>query len=161
MRLIKMLGLAAVAALAAMAFVGAMPASAETFCTQSGHHTDECPAANRYNGNLVVTSTSKVLFLQNGEIEDECDSTLLALGATIENEGNHTGVKILVDTGALSFTNCTGLCNSTESINPVWLLAQTLSLDAWVTGDPAKFKIKYTNASSASNAVTNSPTPLS
>src|SRR5690349_2901317 len=64
-RFIKMLGLGMLACLATMAFVGATSASADSFCTQSGHHTNECPAANRYSGNLVGKSTTKALLLEN------------------------------------------------------------------------------------------------
>jgi len=140
MRLIKMFGLGMLACLATMAFVGATSASADVFCLEAGHHTSECPAAQIYKGNIkgLTLSTKPALLLTNGEIEEECHGELLALGATIENEGSHKGVKILVDAGAQDFTGCTGLCKNSTNKNPFNILSEALTLDSFVTGDPNK-----------------------
>jgi hypothetical protein len=143
MKLIKMLGFGMLACAATMACVGATTASADSFCTQSGHHTSECPLT--YNGDLLglTLSAAPALLLTNGEIEEECHGKLLALGSTTVNEGSHKGVTILVDVGDLNFTNCTGLCKKGENINPFWILAEALTLDAFITGDPNKLKVKF------------------
>lgn len=139
MRLIKILGLAAFAALAAMAFVGATTASADVPCLESGHHTSECPANKIWKGDIVGLTAvgTPALLLKNGAVEEECHSQVLALGSTFTNEGSHTGFEILVDTGALTFTNCTGICEEAHSTRPAWLLVEALTLDAWVTEDKA------------------------
>jgi hypothetical protein len=131
----------------AVTIVGTASAPADVFCTESGHHTSECPAANIYKGNIkgLTLSTKPALLLTNGEIENECHGELLALGATIENEGSHKGVKILVDAGAQDFTNCTGLCKNFTNKNPVNILTEALPLDSWITGDPNKFEVEQFN----------------
>lgn len=132
-----MLGLAAIAALASMALIGATSASADSLCTESGHHASECPAAKIYKGNVLgLTLPGKpALLLENGKIKEECHSQVLGLGSTITNEGSHKGMKILIDTGALTFTKCTGLCSNAESTRPAWLLLNALTLDAFVSPD--------------------------
>jgi hypothetical protein len=75
-------------------------------------------------------------------VSEECDSKLLALGSTIAEEGPHVGVKILVDTGAFNFTNCSGLCTTSENINPFWLLSEALTLDSWSEGHSPSTKPK-------------------
>jgi hypothetical protein len=137
-RLIKILGLAAIAALASMAFIGATSASADSFCLEPGHHSNECPAAKIYKGNVTgLTNGKTAILLENGSIKQECHSTVLALGSTIKNEGAHIGVEVLVDTGALTFTGCSGLCANAESTRPAFLLLQALTLDAFITADGA------------------------
>jgi hypothetical protein len=136
-----MLGLAAVAALAAMAFVGATSASASTndvLCLSSGHHTGLCPAGSTHEGINVLGLTQTghpALLLENGTIKEECHGQVLALGSTSTRE--LSGVKILIDAGGITFTSCSGLCTSATSEAPVWLLAEALTLDAFVTADGA------------------------
>ncbi len=138
MRLIKMLGLGALAALATMAFVGVTGASADSLCLEEGHHATECPLAKQFTpGNVLgKTGTEKAKLLQNGTTEEECNSQVLGLGTTYTNNGTHKDFKILVDTGALVFTNCTGLCEEATSTTPAWLLVEALTLDAFVLPDP-------------------------
>jgi hypothetical protein len=98
----------------------------------------ECPATKIYKGNIVylTLSTAPALLLNsNGGIEEECHGKLLALGTTIENEGSHKGVKILIDAGAQEVSSCSGLCEESESPRPSWRLVEALTLEAWLSGD--------------------------
>jgi hypothetical protein len=131
-RFIKMLGLAAMAALSVIAYVGATTASADVPCLQSGHHASECPAASVYTGNILGLA-SGALLLENGSTIETCHSQVLGLAGA--SEGKHVGYKALVDTGALTFTSCSGLCEEAKSTRPVNLLLEALTLDAWVTED--------------------------
>lgn len=134
MRFIKMLGLAAVAALAAMAFVGATSASADTACLENVGHANECPPAKRWTGNVTgLTNAGEPALLLDSfkNVLEKCNSEVLALW--IENEGSHKGVKYLIDTAGIKFTGCTGICNKATSEAPAWLLVEALALDAWVS----------------------------
>ncbi len=73
MRLVKMLGLAAIAAVVATAFLGAGSASAVTLC-KSSLPLGECPAAERYPNGTAITSslvagTKAVLLSSLGNVE--------------------------------------------------------------------------------------------
>jgi hypothetical protein len=130
-----MLGLAAVAALAAMAFVGASTALADVPCLESGlHATGTCGSvwAGNIKG-LTPVGEPALLLGPNLRVEEACHGEGLALGATGTNEGSHTGFKILLE--PLNFSGCKGLCEEVVGENPSWLLLEALTLDGWVTSD--------------------------
>jgi hypothetical protein len=90
MRLIKMFGLTAIAALATMAFIGAGSASAITLCKEAQNASEECPAGKRYPSGTVlkaslVTGTKAVLLSNLGTIE--CNKAETA-GKTSEESGS-------------------------------------------------------------------------
>jgi hypothetical protein len=99
-RLIKMLGLAAVAALAAMAFLGAGTASADSACLEDVGVTGECPANKIWTGPIIGLSASAVL--SSSALNVLCKSEFLA--NYVKNEGSHVGVLYLIT--LLDFTNC-------------------------------------------------------
>jgi hypothetical protein len=133
MRHLKTLGLVAVAALAAMAFVGATSASADSICTTNAGHPNSCPVT--YTGNVLGTSGSAVLLNGSKEQIEKCTGTVLGLGSTYENEGAHIGFKMLLE--PLLFTNCEGICTKATGHVGSWMLVEALTLDAWVTADGA------------------------
>jgi len=105
MKLIKMLGLAVVAAIAAMAFVGAGTASAH-WCKVN---QNPCEAKNEYpvGTKIAVKSTDAKL---SGTISTDCESLasleLTTIGAELKG-------KVL----SLNFTNCTNGCVATVNKN--------------------------------------------
>jgi hypothetical protein len=130
-----MLGLAAMAALATMALVGATTASADSGCLVKGHHESECPAASVYNGSLVgLTEVGNPAVLLGPElkVEEKCHGKTLA--NFVKSEGAHVGALYLVE--PLEFSGCEGLCKEVVGENPSLLLVEALKLDAWVTKDP-------------------------
>jgi hypothetical protein len=131
-----MLGFAALVALAAMALAGVGTASADKLCLVEGHHADACPAGSSHSKIDVVgltLGTKTALLLENKETIEECHSQVLALGSTAVEEVE--GLKILIDTGGITFTSCSGFCSSAKSESPAWLLIEALTLDAFVTAD--------------------------
>lgn len=133
MRFSKMLGLAAVAALAAMAFVGAGSASADSACLEDVALTVECPAGKVWNGSIIGLSPETVLTA--GAFEEKCKSEFLA--DWVKNEGSHVGVLYLIL--KLTFTECKGSCkevkgNSASNL-PFLVLASALKAHAVVTAD--------------------------
>jgi hypothetical protein len=116
---VKMLGLAALAALATMAFIGATTASADTLCKSL---LDPCPEAERYAigteiVGLTLTGVPALLLVEEGGkkvIKEECHSK--TKGKTTENLGAHTGLAGLIE--ELSFTNCKGLCPKAKGETP-------------------------------------------
>jgi len=103
MKPIKMLGLAALAALMAMAFVGASSAMAEpaVLCTGDG---SGCGAVHVHE-----TSTSKGKLLA-GSITVECDVLFLGDAAGVRSEGP-------LISGNFTYANC-GSCEATEENGP-------------------------------------------
>ncbi len=135
MRTIKILGLAAVSALAAMALVGATTASADSLCTTNAGHPNTCPAGNIYTGNVLGKTSSAVLLNESKEQLEKCTGQVLGNGSSIVNEGSHKGLSILLQ--PLSFTNCEGICKKATGKVGSNLLVEALTLDAWVTADGA------------------------
>ena len=130
MRLIKMLGLAAVAALASMAFIGASSASADSLCHTKPGHDKECPAPLA-NGKLIEASSPEtVLLSSSGDVL--CESQ--ALGKLIKT-GNHATLEGLIET--LTFSNCKGSCSKAKAHSAPFLLeVQASSLDVWAVPHP-------------------------
>ena len=93
MKWIKNLALAAIAAAALMAFIGAGTASATQLCTDSGGICTE------YSGNITGKSTNATLATNLANVE--CSES-----ATTMNASSSTGAPITGETTALSFTGC-------------------------------------------------------
>lgn len=115
MRLIKMLGLVALGALAVMTFAGTGAASADTFCEENVGAENECPEGQRLaEGKLIMGLTEEfnpALLLGLNEKEElvnttECHSTIL--GKVGANDGEHVSRLGLIE--SLKFTNCAGYC---------------------------------------------------
>jgi len=129
MKYVKMLGLAAVAAAALMAFVGASTASATVLCSEPGTGTPTgttCPAGKAYGTattgvhiHAVNTTTVKL---------DTTFKTVECTGSTITGDTNNeggAGQSITGPEGTLTFTGC----NCTVNV----LKAGTLKID-WISG---------------------------
>lgn len=93
MKWIKNLTLAAIAAAALMAFIGAGTASATQLCTDSGSGCTE------YSGDITGTSTDATLATNLANVE--CSDS-----ATTIHANSATGTPILGEVTALSFTGC-------------------------------------------------------
>ena len=130
MRLIKMLGLAAATALAAMAFLGSGTASADSACLVDPGALGMCPAGSIWNGPIIGLS-GEALFKVDNTIT-KCKSSFLA--DYNFNEGPHVGVLYLVLT--LNFFECVGACPNAFSENlPYLLLVAMNQQHAKLTGD--------------------------
>lgn len=141
MRYVKMLGLAAVAALASMAFIGTGSASADWLCHLDVGHENECAVGWRVaKEELIVGLTEqggkKALLLDgNGNVKMECDSKALGkFKGQEETAAAHDPVLGLIE--LLTFYNCSGLCEkATGHSAPFWLLGEASTLDAWILSD--------------------------
>ena len=109
MKYVKMLGLAAIAAAALMAFVGASTASATVLCKTPGTGTPTgttCPASWAYPaGTKITAENSGVVKLDTTFKTVECNKSTLS-GET-SNEGSATETVTGPEAGAsLTFTEC-------------------------------------------------------
>ena len=103
MKHVKMLGLAAVAAMALTAFLGASSASATVLCKTA---TNPCGAAWIKTGSLsasLASGATSVLKTTNGAIVDTCSES--TIGGTIERQG--AGQSVAGTVSQLTFTTCT------------------------------------------------------
>jgi hypothetical protein len=120
-RLIKMLGLAGVTALVAMAFVGAATASADSACLEDpkGGAQGECPEGKIWTGPIFGLAAEVTIGIP-GAADTVCKGEFLA--DWVKNEGKKIGVVYLI----LTFTllNCTGGCvfKRMEAENLPWEL---------------------------------------
>jgi hypothetical protein len=120
MKYVKMLGLAAVAAIAAMAFVGAGSASATTLCKVN---TSPCPEASRYPVHSTVLALSTEAKL-TGSLTVTCHSHVTVLSET--NDG--ASKALLGKITALLWTSCSGCSPVTTTLLPSGsLLGSTLT----------------------------------
>ncbi len=120
MKYVKMLGLAAVAAIAAMAFVGAGTASATTLCKVN---TNPCPEGSRYPVESTVKATSTEAKL-TGSLTVTCESNVTVLSET--NDG--ASAALLGKITALTWTKCSGCSPVTTTLLPSGsLLGSTLT----------------------------------
>ncbi len=133
MRYAKILGLAAIAAMVSMAFIGASSASADTLCRVNVGHTNECPAGSRLPvGELIhLESIGKVELLSSiGNVK--CNS--FGLGKIVAT-GNHQPVLDLLET--LNFTACEGACNAFKAHSaPFHLEKQANGLNVYAQPHP-------------------------
>lgn len=108
MKYAKMLGLAVVAAMALMAFVGAGTASA-TLCKVN---ESPCAAGNQYPTHTTVKAHSSSAVL-SGSLEVTCESDV-----TLLHEGIKSG-KLFGKVTSLTWSNCKGGCSSATTNSPL------------------------------------------
>jgi hypothetical protein len=112
MKHLKMLGLAAVAAMAVMAFIGAASASATVLCENTPAAGTDCSNTVKINTSIdfsVERGTSVILTGPFGEIIDTCTGST-AKGPVTDPGGTTTTVKDSFETvagGELTFSGCT------------------------------------------------------
>jgi hypothetical protein len=112
MKYLKMLGLAAVAAMAVMAFIGAASASATVLCENTPAAGTDCNNPVKINTSIdfsVENGTSAILTGPFGEIIDTCTGST-AKGPVTDPGSTTTTVKGSLEAaagGALTFTGCT------------------------------------------------------
>ncbi len=108
MRLARTLGLAVVAALAAMALIGAGTASATTLCKAN---EDPCSAGNTYasgtNIKMELSSGSKFILSTNEEAVLECSSSTIQANNTAAS-----GSPLPMQITGLTLGLCFGACTS-------------------------------------------------
>jgi len=125
-----MLGLAGAGVLAAMAFLGASTASADSACLVDPGAMGMCPAGAVWNGPITGLS-GEALFKVDNTVT-KCKSSFLADYAF--NEGPHVGVLYLVLN--LNFFECVGACPNAFAENlPALLLVAMVQQHAKLTGD--------------------------
>jgi hypothetical protein len=116
MKYVKMLGLAAVAAMALMAFIGASSASATVLCKEA--NTTGCSAAGKdYAAGTVIsasldTGNSAVLKTTGGFIENTCTTSTVE-GPTVNTGGATETVSGTVEAAKLTFSNCSNTTDVT------------------------------------------------
>ncbi len=115
MKPIKMLGLAALAALTAMAFAGASSAMAEDTALCVLHHEirEGCTGIEHVH---EATLPGKKAVLKTSILTIECDVLFLGDGLINPETGLPSGSPLIVH-GTLTFTNC-GSCTLTEENGP-------------------------------------------
>ena len=130
MKLIKMLGLSAVAAIAAMALLGAGSAMASTSTSLCKVSTNPCPAASQYAAGTVVEglATNPVLL-----------GTFFGLTGTVECEHSVVSGKTNAAlgtplTGTITKITFTGNCHSTFGGSCTVSTVKTGTLDLLRTG---------------------------
>lgn len=100
MKYIKMLGLAAVAATAVMAFVGAGTASATVICATGTPEESVCGTGKKeYSGAITGVST-------NATLATNLANVVCAESETTLNPTSSTGAPIVGTVSALTFTSC-------------------------------------------------------
>jgi hypothetical protein len=103
MRIIKTLGLAAVAAIAAMALLGAASASAHTIC-KSNHPLDECPVGDRYT--LPVTINSTLVAGTTATLLSSLGNVVCKKSAVSGKVTENTGESVLGKIESVTFEEC-------------------------------------------------------
>ena len=118
MKYVKMLGLAAVAAMALMAFIGASSASATVLCSESGKTTNCASSGKDYAAATTISAsldsgTSAVLKTTGGLIENTCTTSTVE-GPTANTGGATETVRGTVEAAKLTFSNCSNTTDVTE-----------------------------------------------
>jgi hypothetical protein len=108
MKHVKILGLAAAAAIAVMAFLGVGSASATVLCKTN---STPCPVEWHYNTGTTISASLEsgtiTTFTTTGGIhEDECTGSTVE-GPTANTGGGSETVKASVAANKLTFSNCT------------------------------------------------------
>ena len=134
MKLIKLVGLLAVSALAVAAFAGAGSASADTLCKAN---ENPCSAANSYPIGTVIKGLDPSATLLAGSFEVKCHSEVI--GKTTVNHGAGKGILGLIE--KVIWSNCSGSCNGATSINTPYLAlgsaaTQTMTVESDGSGNP-------------------------
>lgn len=138
MGLIKMLGLIMIAALAAMASLGAVTASADVACKENIVHTGKCPDGKTVIENHSIKGKTaeggvSAKFLDSEKLQVECVSEIL--GVVKANTGAHKGLLVLIT--KWDFTNCSGLCKKAKGHSlPFLMLVVALELHALLAKHP-------------------------
>jgi hypothetical protein len=146
MRYVKILGLAAVAAAALMAFVGASSASATVLCTTKTNE-GTCPVGWSANLDTIhaVSETEKPT-LTGGFKNVECESSTVSVNEMNEGSATET-VKGVVE--ALTFTNC----------NCTVVVVKNGTLEVhWIPPEPGKESTNGTLTSSGATVTVNCST---
>ena len=118
MKYVKMLGLAAVAAMVLMAFLGASSASATVLCKTPNTTTDCKESAWHYPTNTVIDSSleeTASLETTGGTVLDTCK------GGTVKGKTTNTGSSTETVDGfieQLTWSECTKTTNSLHNANP-------------------------------------------
>ena len=115
MKYVKMLGLAAVAAMAVMAFIGASSASATVFCSVT---QTPCPVASKWPVNTVIdfslkSGTSAKLVTTTGETLDTCTGSTVKGPVTNAGSSTTTVVGTVAKTD-LTWSSCTFPTTTTQ-----------------------------------------------
>ena len=116
MKCLKTLGLAAVTAMAVMAFIGASSASATIFCKTP--ETTGCTAGWIYLAGTAISAsldsgTSAILKTTGGLIENTC--TTSTMEGSMANAGGATEtVRINIEASRLTFSNCSNTTDVLE-----------------------------------------------
>jgi hypothetical protein len=108
MKYVKILALAAVAAGALMAFIGAGTASASVICSTTA---DPCPAGQRWTNGITVdlsaTTSTRLTNLANGSTIDTCKGGTVTGEFTQGTQGGVTTPTIHTEKHELTWTECT------------------------------------------------------
>jgi hypothetical protein len=139
MRHLKMMGLAAIAVFALVAFAGATTASATRLCSVA---TTPCPAANIYPVNTsfpadLLAGTNAVLTTSGSPVGVNPTLTCSAsgVGVTNSNTGGGAGTPVNGHLGSLSFSSCTSVnpagCSTSATVGS---LAAATGTIAWTSG---------------------------
>ena len=124
MKYVKMLSLAAVAAMALMAFLGASSASATVLCSEAGRTTN-CSEENKEKGIVskdyaasttisasLDSGTSAILKTTGGLVENTCTTSTVE-GPTANTGGATATVTGTVAQNKLTFSNCSNTTDVT------------------------------------------------
>ncbi len=102
MKYAKMLGLAAIAALALMAVAGAGTASATVLCKEKPNASNQCPAGKDYAAGTVLKATAASAFLDTSLVDVTCHSEVEAKTTTTGG----AAATVLGTIENLTFTGC-------------------------------------------------------
>lgn len=131
MKSIKLLVLAALTILAAMAYLGASTASAVVLCEEEKGHKGECPKNKIYAvGDVEGVSSEAEIYDEELKSMMSCESVFLGLVETRTEEYQ----PILIE-NTFIFFNCEGICESVEANVPVMLAFEKGTLNAWFYKD--------------------------
>jgi hypothetical protein len=140
MKYVKMLGLAAVAAMGLMAFLGASSASATVLCKTT---TNPCGASWIYSGPALSASldpnTTATLENTSGSIEDTCSGSTVEGAITNAGDATHT---VVGSVEHLTFTGCTQETTVTVETGTLELHSITGTNNGTVTAIGFKVDIK-------------------
>lgn len=118
MKLIKMVGLAAVAAAALMAFVGATSASADVLCTVN--NTPECPAEKVVTSIHATLKSGTSALLESTPGEKLVTCTESTVSGTVEKQGHEVEPE-----GPISILSWGGCSATTDTIKTGRLKVET------------------------------------
>lgn len=118
MKYVKMLGLAAVAAMALTAIVGAGSASATVLCKSSPSKTGVCSTGEKYPANTAISASAGTTTLETNTENVTCSSSATGVKNTAES-----GSPLASEVTSLTFSGCesSGKAACTvESVGSPW-----------------------------------------